>query len=132
MYIDASYQFTEERGKITREWYQTAQSIDVSELRYQMLDQRLNLDLHLGIYKDVEFHFRLPIVFQQDRTWQFAAGTDATNSTIYQNCLQRRTATSRSRRRARRQPRARAPSRTSCSSSTPTTAPRATAAASPT
>jgi hypothetical protein len=87
MFVDATYEFTRERGKITREWYQMNDSVDVSEMRYQLLDQRLNIDLHLGLYKDLEFHYRLPIVFQQDRSWFFAQGTDQTNSTIYNNCL---------------------------------------------
>jgi hypothetical protein len=87
MYLDATYEETHEHGKITREWYQMNNSVDVSELQYQLVDRRLNLDLHLGIYKDLEFHVRLPIVFQQDRSWFFSQGTDQTNSTIYQNCL---------------------------------------------
>src|SRR6185436_16397270 len=61
---------------------------DVSELRYQLVDHRLNIDLHLGIYRDLEFHYRLPIVFAQDRSWFFAQGTSQSNSTIYNNCLQ--------------------------------------------
>jgi hypothetical protein len=87
MFVDATYEYTRERGKITREWYQQNDSIDVSELRYQLVDQRLNIDLHLGLWHDLEFHFRLPIVFQQDRSWFFAQGTDQGNSTIYNNCL---------------------------------------------
>src|SRR4051794_9746315 len=87
MFIDATYEFTRERGKITREWYQMNDSIDVSELRYQLIDQRLNVDLHLGIYRDLEFHFRMPIVFQQDRSWYFAEGTTPDNSTIINNCM---------------------------------------------
>ena len=87
MYLDATFDRVMQKGKITREYYQDGSNIDVSELRYQMIDTRLNLDLHLGLYKDLEFHFGLPIIFQQDRTWGFAEGTNASNSTITNNCL---------------------------------------------
>lgn len=87
MFIDVAFEHTRQRGKIVRESYQGGDSIDVTELRYQMLDTRLQMDLHLGLYKDLEFHFGLPIVFQQERSWNFAMGTGNDNSTIINNCL---------------------------------------------
>jgi hypothetical protein len=87
MFIDVGYQFTRERGKIVREWYQENDLIDVTELRYQMVDHRLAIDAHLGIYRGLEFHFGMPIIFQQDRSWFYAVGTGPSNSTIANNCI---------------------------------------------
>jgi hypothetical protein len=48
------------------------------------------LDLHLGIFHDLELHLGVPIVFQDDRRWAFAAGTSAANTTLYRNCTDTR------------------------------------------
>jgi hypothetical protein len=88
MYIDVGFERTQHLGKIIREWHQHDTVEDVSEMRYVGIDQRLNLDLHLGLWKDFEFHYGLPIVFAQNRIWRFAKGTDEGNSTIYNNCIQ--------------------------------------------
>jgi hypothetical protein len=87
MFIDVEFQRTQDKGKITREWYEPSTGLtDVSELRYVLYDTRLNLDAHLGLYKDLEFHFGLPIVFQQDRVWSFSQGTTPDRTTLYRNC----------------------------------------------
>src|SRR5205814_1556456 len=49
-------------------------------------DTRMNIDAHVGLYKDLELHFGIPIIFQQDRRWNYAAGTSDANTTIYRNC----------------------------------------------
>lgn len=87
MYADVSYLFTSHTAKITREWYQDLSSVDVTELRYKMQEHRLNADVHLGIFRDVELHFGVGYVFSQERQWGFAQNTDASNSTIINNCL---------------------------------------------
>ncbi len=74
MFVDIGFERTQDRAKITREWYQNGTNQDVTELRYVNLDTRLNLDVHIGIYQDLEFHDRLPIVFQQDRSWALRQG----------------------------------------------------------
>lgn len=86
MFLDFTFDRTADRGTITREWYQLGELQDVTELRYQKYDTRLGIDVNLGIYKDLELHVGVPIVFQQDRTWVFAGGTNETNSTINRNC----------------------------------------------
>ncbi|MBS1152562.1 MAG: hypothetical protein H6Q89_4260, partial [Myxococcaceae bacterium] len=88
MYLDVGFERTQDKGKITREWYEAREGglTDVSELRYVLYDVRLTLDAHIGLYKDLEFHFGVPIVFQQDRLWNFSQDTDPTNTTIYRNC----------------------------------------------
>jgi hypothetical protein len=87
MYLDLTFEHTQERGKITRDHNQGGALVPVSELRYTGTDSRLKIDAHIGLWKDLEFHYGLPIVFAQDESWGYAGQTDATNSTITNNCL---------------------------------------------
>lgn len=86
MYLNFSYVHTADRGTLTREWYQLGELQDVTELRYQKRENKLGIDINLGIYKDLELHVGVPIVFNQDRNWFFAGGTNETNTTIQRNC----------------------------------------------
>lgn len=86
-FIDVAYDFQLERGKLTREWYQSGTNQDVDELRYERSRHALNLDAFIGLYQDLQFHFGLPIVFADNRKWVFAQGTDASNTTLYRNCV---------------------------------------------
>lgn len=86
MFLDFTFDRTQDRGKIVREWYQQGTNQDVTELRYSKYETKLGIDVHLGIFHDLELHVGAPIVFQQDRYWNFAAGTSDQNSTIYRNC----------------------------------------------
>ena len=86
-FIDVGYDFLLERGKLTREWYQSGTNLDVDELRYEHSRHALNLDAYIGLYQDLQFHFGLPIVFADNRKWVFAQGTDASNTTLYRNCV---------------------------------------------
>lgn len=86
MFLDFTFDRTADRGTITREWYQQGQLQDVTELRYQKIESKMGIDAYLGIYKDLELHVGVPIVFQQDRQWFYAGGTNETNSTINRNC----------------------------------------------
>lgn len=87
MFLDVAFDRTQTRGKITREWYQDGKITDVTELRYTGIDTRMNIDAHLGLYRDLEFYFQLPIVFAQDRSWGYAFGTTDQNSTLGRNCI---------------------------------------------
>lgn len=87
MFVDFTFDRTADRGTITREWYlPTGGSYDVTELRYQKYDVRLGIDVNIGIYKDVELHVGVPIIFQQDRNWFYADGSNENVSTIQRNC----------------------------------------------
>lgn len=86
MYLDFTFDRTLDKGKIVREWYQDSKITDVTELWYTKYETKLGLDLHLGIFKDLELHVGVPIVFQQDRYWAFDGGTNADNTTLYRNC----------------------------------------------
>ncbi|MFZ5468309.1 MAG: hypothetical protein ACOZIN_02630 [Myxococcota bacterium] len=88
MFLDVGYERTQHRTKIVREFHQQGTLEDVTELRYVGIDSRLNLDLRLGLWQDLEFRYGLPIVFQQHRRWRFDSNTGPNNSTISNNCLQ--------------------------------------------
>src|SRR5690606_14677422 len=78
---------SQHRGKLVREYHQNNAVEDVSELRFVGIDARLNMDLRIGIWNDVEFHYGVPLVFDASRRWRFSAGTDERNSSIVNNCI---------------------------------------------
>lgn len=88
MLLEVGYQRTQERARIVRETHQGGGVVDMPELNFVGIDQRLIVDARIGIWKDLELHYALPVVFSQNRTWRYASGTDNSNSTIYNNCLQ--------------------------------------------
>lgn len=86
MFLNFTFLHTADRGTLTRERYQKGELQDVTELRYQKIENKLGIDINLGIYKDLELHVGVPIVFQQDRNWFFAGGTNEMNTTLTRNC----------------------------------------------
>ena len=52
------------------------------ELDYERQTFGLNLDLAVGLYRDFQFRFHLPIVLSQQAELSFASGVDASNSSI--------------------------------------------------
>jgi len=88
MLLEVGYQRTQERARIVREAHQQGAVVDMPELNYLEIDQRLVIDARIGIWRDLELHYSVPVVLSQNRTWRYAAGTDNSNSTIFNNCLQ--------------------------------------------
>jgi hypothetical protein len=88
MLFHFTFDRTWDQGKIAREWYEIGRGglTDVTELRYQRDETRLGIDAHIGIFRDLELHIGVPIVFQHDRRWSFASGTTASNTTLFRNC----------------------------------------------
>ncbi len=86
MFFDFTFDRVFDRGKISREWYQQGALEDVSELRYFRDETRFAIDTHIGLFRDLELHIGVPIVFQQDRKWTFVKDTTDANTTIYRNC----------------------------------------------
>jgi hypothetical protein len=87
MYIDADYERTQHNGIITREGHAGGDRVDTPELNYLGVDSRLNLDLHVGIWRGLELSFGVPIVFSQTDEYSFADGRNASNSSFTQNCI---------------------------------------------
>lgn len=86
--LEVGYQRTQERSRIVREIHQQGAVIDAAELNYVAVDHRLNIDARIGLWRDLEFRYRIPIVLSFNQTWRYASGTDNSNSSIFNNCLQ--------------------------------------------
>ncbi|WP_375759703.1 hypothetical protein [Corallococcus exercitus] len=90
LFLDVGFERTQTRAKIVREQLGGEGATDVrevNELWYKGVDARLNLAVAFGLWKDLEFSFKLPIVFQQNETWNFVSGTNQRNSTITNSCF---------------------------------------------
>ena len=90
MFIDVGFENTHRRTKIVREVLPEASGGTrqyANELWYTGNDPRLNFDLAIGIARDVELSFGLPIVFQRNEEWRFVSETNAATSSIINNCL---------------------------------------------
>lgn len=85
--LEATYQRSQERSKIVREVHQGGQLVQMPEMIYVAVDQRLVVDARIGLWRDLEFKYVLPFVFAQDFSWRYAGGTSDANSTIFNNCL---------------------------------------------
>ncbi len=88
LFIDVGFERVQTRMLISRERHTGTEVALLPELRYTGVDTRLNLDLHIGLWHDVEFTFGLPIDFADNETWAFASGRNVTNSTVTNECLQ--------------------------------------------
>jgi hypothetical protein len=84
--IEVTWDRLLKQAKITREWIQTDMGertdLDVKELRYKEVTQRLLIDLRVGLYHDLEFHLQVPIVLQNRSDVRFASGVEG-QSTIF-------------------------------------------------
>ena len=90
--LEVGWSRTQVQAKITREHLQTnprtgqPDIVDVTELRYRDIRSQLDITARAGLYKDLELHATLPIVFLDAQAWWPAkplldAGLQ--NSTLY-------------------------------------------------
>ncbi|MFP2904629.1 hypothetical protein ACLESD_06140 [Pyxidicoccus sp. 3LFB2] len=93
LFIDVGFERTQTRAKIIREQVPGLtedgglERRDRSELWYKGVDARLNLELAFGLYRDLEFSFTLPLVFQQNERWDFTSESSSGTSTITNTCV---------------------------------------------
>ncbi len=85
--LSVGYAHTHQQELITREQHVGGDVRDVGELRYRSTDNRMNIDLRLGLWRDLEFRYNLPVVISQNRHWRYPNGRSAANSSITNNCL---------------------------------------------
>lgn len=88
LFLDVSFARTQQRSKIIREQLLpgTNEVREASELWHSAVDSRLNIDLAIGLYQDLQFTFSLPLVLQQNDSYEFVSETTNANSTIVSNC----------------------------------------------
>ncbi len=81
--IGITFAQTRERMKINREKCARGDTCPTDgglynkELRYDRSISQMNIDLEAGIYKDLEFHVRIPIVFSDQRKYKYALNDEA-------------------------------------------------------
>jgi len=67
-------------AKITREWVQQQNGVltalDVKEMLFEELSSRLNFDLRVGIFHDLELHVRAPLILGTHSNIRFAEGVE--------------------------------------------------------
>jgi hypothetical protein len=89
--VDVAFERTQSREKITREQLSRDPAEpglrNIDELWHKGTDSRLNLKLAIGLYRDLEFSFGLPLILQQNDSYGYVSGTDDTNSSIVHNCV---------------------------------------------
>jgi hypothetical protein len=93
--LSLAFEHTQTRAAILREGTRgdlAAQPLGVEgyqrELFYTGTDSRLNLGLRVGIARDVELHFGVPVVFARNESWRMSAGVTADQSTLLNSCVQ--------------------------------------------
>lgn len=87
--LDVSFERTQSRTKIVREQlaFTGGERTEATEVWHKGTDTRLNMELAIGLYRDLEFSFGLPLILQQNDSYGFVSGTDESNSTIVNNCV---------------------------------------------
>lgn len=88
MYLGVSYVREQSKAKIVREAHQNGNVEEVSELVYLMVENSLELEARIGLWRDLEFKYTLPVVFSQNRTWTYSSLSNPDVSTITNNCIQ--------------------------------------------
>lgn len=63
---------------------------DLNELRFERSRNEMPLRLAVGLWNDLEIHLATSIVFNDDRSWRYLTDTTDSNSTIANNCLDKR------------------------------------------
>ncbi|MEN9800311.1 MAG: hypothetical protein RL653_4008 [Pseudomonadota bacterium] len=86
-HLDVGWSHLRDRTKLVREAYQDGDSVDVAELSYERTQDRIAGELHVGLFRDLEFRAQVPFILRMDQSWGYPAGTNAENSTLFNNCV---------------------------------------------
>ncbi len=93
--FSVAFSYLDHKGTIAREAGACVScseptSTYLSELNYEQVTESMPIRAAIGLYKDLEIHASTGIVFSDNHSWGFAKGTDRTNSTIINNCFDKR------------------------------------------
>ena len=93
LHIDVSWERSARQARIAREWIQETEAHagdgsvttlrearDVRELDYTEVTERLLVGLRVGLYRDLEFHARAPIVLDSRSSVAFAGSSESTST----------------------------------------------------
>ncbi len=91
VWLGVGFEHIQKSAKINREWVQRDSATnaplsaqDVGDLEFSEAQQRLNLDLRVGIFRDLELHIRAPIILAYSSEIGFQKNAGST-STIFGN-----------------------------------------------
>jgi len=88
LFLDVRFKRTQTHTKIVRERLTGSQGlIEQPEVWHRGSDTRLDMNLALGLYKDLEFSFGMPLILQQNDGYAFVSTTNNENSGVVNNCL---------------------------------------------
>lgn len=83
LHFGVGWEFNNQNATINREWIQEGRATEVKELDWMRSQQRMVLDLRVGLFHDLELHIAAPIVFYEDTEIRFAQGVNDGVSTIF-------------------------------------------------
>ena len=81
LFVDLGFERTQRLESIVREIHTGPPDnllTTAPALRYASQDLRLSLDLHAGLWHDVEFHYGIPLIFAQSEEWWNSSAPGAT------------------------------------------------------
>jgi hypothetical protein len=89
------FEYLNHTGVITREagacpWCTQLTTTQIPQLNYQQSEQSMPMRVAIGLWKDIEVHASTSIVFADNDSWGFYPGQTAINSTITNNCWDKR------------------------------------------
>lgn len=91
VWLGVGFEHRRRTASINREWVQRTPDTneptvaeDIGDLDFSEYEHRLNIDLRVGIFRDLELHIRAPIVLAYRSSIDFQPGREAT-STIFGN-----------------------------------------------
>ena len=85
VFVDLGFDRTQRLESIVRDFHTGPPDnllVVTPELRYASSDYRLNLDLHAGLWHDIEFHYGIPLVFSQSEEWWLSSAPGATTGVL--------------------------------------------------
>lgn len=89
LYVEANAQGELQFLQILREQLPAPNGGDLAQpaLNYTRAEMRLNVDIFVGLYRDLELKIGLPFTLFQTESWGFPQGSDAVRNGILNNCL---------------------------------------------
>lgn len=74
--IQIGFQRTQKRSKITQEYHNGTKVADVIALRYYEAINEMPMELHMGLYKDLELKVSTSLIFSDHKQWRLPIYVD--------------------------------------------------------
>ncbi|MFN0060899.1 MAG: hypothetical protein ACKVPX_00060 [Myxococcaceae bacterium] len=87
LFLDVGYSRTQHNAGIARESYAGGTLSETRELDFVYVDSRLNFDMRIGLWTDLELHIGLPYVLSQSDAYALSAGQTPGSSSLTRSCF---------------------------------------------